>query len=264
MTSSNKTTAATNPQSDGQKIALITGASRGIGAASALAAANLGYDIALNYASNQKAAQEVADQVRALGRQAIVLQADIGNETEVIRLFESVDKQLGRLTALVNNAGILETHSRVDAMSVERWQRVFRINVFGCFMCAKEAVKRMSSLYGGSGGSIVNISSVASRLGSPFEYVDYAASKGAVDALTLGLAKEVAPEGIRVNAVRPGLIYTDIHASGGEPNRVDRLSNLIPMKRGGSAQEVADAVAWLLSDQSAYVTGTTIDVSGGR
>jgi NAD(P)-dependent dehydrogenase (short-subunit alcohol dehydrogenase family) len=247
-----------------KKIALITGASRGIGAASALAAARLGFDIALNYANNQQAAQEVAEQVRALGREAVVLQADIGNQTEVLQLFKSVDEHLGTITALVNNAGILENHSRVDAMSIERWERVFRINVFGCFMCAKEAVKRMSHLHGGLGGSIVNVSSVASRLGSPFEYVDYAASKGAVDAMTLGLAKEVAAEGIRVNAVRPGLIYTDIHASGGEPNRVDRLSSLIPMKRGGSAQEVADAVAWLLSDQSAYVTGTTIDVSGGR
>jgi NAD(P)-dependent dehydrogenase (short-subunit alcohol dehydrogenase family) len=249
---------------NGKKIALITGASRGIGAASALAAAKLGYDIAINYASNQQAAQEVADQVRALGRKVVVLQADIGNETDVIKLFKHVDEQLGVITALVNNAGILENHSRVDAMSLERWQRVFRINVFGCFMCAKEAVKRMSTLHGGKGGSIVNISSVASRLGSPFEYVDYAASKGAVDAMTLGLGKEVAAEGIRVNAVRPGLIYTDIHASGGVPDRVDRLSSLIPMKRGGSAQEVADAVAWLLSDQSAYITGTTIDVSGGR
>jgi NAD(P)-dependent dehydrogenase (short-subunit alcohol dehydrogenase family) len=256
MTNSNKNT--------GQKIALITGASRGIGAASALAAARLGFNIALNYANNQRAAQEVAEQVRALGRKVVVLQADIGNQTEVLQLFKSVDEQLGPITALVNNAGILENHSRVDAMTIERWERVFRINVFGCFMCSKEAVKRMSSLHGGQGGSIVNISSVASRLGSPFEYVDYAASKGAVDTMTLGLAKEVAAEGIRVNAVRPGLIYTEIHASGGEPDRVDRLSSLIPMKRGGSAQEVAEAVAWLLSDQSAYVTGTTIDVSGGR
>jgi NAD(P)-dependent dehydrogenase (short-subunit alcohol dehydrogenase family) len=256
MTNSDKNT--------NNKIALITGASRGIGAASALAAAKLGFDIALNYANNQQAAQEVAEQVRALGRNAVVLQADIGNQAEVLQLFSSVDEQLGTITALINNAGILENASRLDAMSVERWERVFRINVFGCFMCAKEAVKRMSSLHGGQGGSIVNISSVAARMGSPFEYVDYAASKGAVDTMTLGLAKEVATEGIRVNAVRPGLIYTDIHASGGEPNRVDRLSALIPMKRGGSAQEVADVVAWLLSDQSTYVTGTTIDVSGGR
>lgn len=256
MTISNKNTY--------KKIALITGASRGIGAASALTAAKLGFDIALNYANNQQAAQEVAEQVRALGRNAVVLQADIGNQAEVMQLFNDVDEQLGTISALINNAGILENASRLDAMSVERWERVFRINVFGCFMCAKEAVKRMSSLYGGHGGSIVNISSVAARMGSPFEYVDYAASKGAVDTMTLGLAKEVAAEGIRVNAVRPGLIYTDIHASGGEPDRVDRLSTLIPMKRGGSAQEVADVVAWLLSEQSAYVTGTTIDVSGGR
>ncbi len=261
MTNSDKNTGKTIAL---KKIALITGASRGIGAASALAAAKLGFDIALNYANNQQAAQEVAEQVRALGRNAVVLQADIGNQAEVLQLFSNVDEQLGTITALINNAGILENSSRLDAMSVERWERVFRTNVFGCFMCAKEAVKRMSSLYGGQGGSIVNISSVAARMGSPFEYVDYAASKGAVDTMTMGLAKEVAAEGIRVNAVRPGLIYTDIHASGGEPDRVDRLSALIPMKRGGSAQEVADVVAWLLSDQSAYVTGTTIDVSGGR
>ncbi len=247
-----------------KKIALVTGASRGIGAASALSAAQLGFDIALNYANNQPAAQAVAEQVRAMGRNALVLQADIGDEQQVLQLFKMVDDQLGPLTALINNAGILETHMRLDQMTIARWERIFRINVFGCFMCSKEAVKRMSTKHGGQGGSIVNISSVASRLGAPFEYVDYAASKGAVDSMTLGLAKEVAAEGIRVNAVRPGLIYTDIHASGGEPNRVDRLSSAIPMKRGGTALEVASAVSWLLSEQSAYVTGTTIDVAGGR
>lgn len=246
------------------KSILITGGSRGIGAATALLAAERGYHVCINYLKNQAAALRVVDAIRQQGGKATVYQADVSSEKEVIALFEAVDKEAGRLTALVNNAGILETQSRVDQMDAARLQRVFNANIVSCFLCAKEAVKRMSTRYGGSGGAIVNVSSIAARTGAPNEYVDYAASKGAIDALTLGLAKEVAAEGIRVNGVRPAFIYTDIHASGGEPGRVDRIKEQIPMKRGGQPEEVAQAILWLLSDEASYSTGTFIDITGGR
>mgnify|MGYP006273632343 CR=1 FL=1 len=245
-------------------VILVTGGSRGIGAATAILAAKRGYDVAFTYQSNTKAATEVAEKIRATGRQALMLQADVAVEAEVLSVFKQVDAQLGRLDALVNNAGILEKITRLERMDVARWQRVLNINVIGSFLCAKEAVLRMSTRHGGQGGGIVNVSSAASRLGSPNEFIDYAASKGAVDSMTIGLSKEVAAENIRVNAVRPGLIYTDIHASAGEPGRVDRAKEGVPMKRGGTAEEVAEVIMWLLSDQSSYVTGTMIDVAGGR
>ncbi len=245
-------------------VVLVTGGSRGIGAATAVLAAKHGYDVVFSYQSNVKAAEEVAQQIRATGRKALAVQADVSVEADVLRLFKTVDQQMGRLDALVNNAGMLEKQTRLDQMDVGRWNRVLGANVIGTFLCAKEAVLRMSTKYGGKGGSIVNISSAASRLGSPNEFIDYAAAKGAVDSMTLGLAKEVATEGIRVNAIRPGLIYTDIHASAGEPGRVDRAKAGVPMQRGGTADEVADAVLWLMSEQSSYVTGTMLDVAGGR
>lgn len=245
-------------------IVLITGASRGIGAASARLAASRGYAVCVNYRSNAKAAQSVVVDIERIGGRAIAVQADVAIEQDVIRLFETCDAQLGRLTALVNNAGILETQMRVEAMDAARLQRVLATNVTGCFMCAREAVKRMSTRRGGAGGSIVNLSSRAAVLGSPNEYVDYAASKAAVDTLTIGLAQEVAQEGIRVNAIRAGVIATEIHASGGEPGRVDRVKASVPMRRGGTAEEVASAVLWLLSDEASYTTGTFLDVSGGR
>ncbi|MFD1143950.1 SDR family oxidoreductase [Larkinella insperata] len=247
-----------------QKTVLITGSSRGIGAATARLAAHQGYRVVVNYLVNQQAALELVDDINRNGGKAICQQADVSSESDVITLFQTIDRQLGPLTALVNNAGILEHQMRVEQMSVDRWQRVLTSNVISCFLCCREAVSRMSMKRGGIGGSIVNVSSVAARTGSPGEYVDYAASKGAVDAFTLGLAKEVADEGIRVNAVRPGFIYTDIHASGGEPNRVDRLKDGIPMKRGGTPKEVAHAILWLLSDEASYCTGTFIDLGGGR
>jgi len=245
-------------------VILITGGSRGIGAATAILAAKRGYDVAFTYQSNATAANEVAEKIRATGRKALMLQADVAVEADVLSVFKQVDAQLGRLDALVNNAGILEKIMRLEEMDAARWQRVLGVNVIGSFLCAKEAVLRMSTRHGGKGGGIVNVSSVAARIGSPNEFVDYAAAKGAVDAMTMGLAKEVATENIRVNAVRPGLIYTEIHASAGEPGRVDRAKEGVPMKRGGTAEEIADAILWLLSDQSSYVTGTTIDVAGGR
>ena len=245
-------------------VILITGGSRGIGAATAILAAKRGYDVAFTYQSNATAANEVAEKIRATGRKALMLQADVAVEADVLSVFKQVDAQLGRLDALVNNAGILEKIMRLEEMDAARWQRVLGVNVIGSFLCAKEAVLRMSTRHGGKGGGIVNVSSVAARIGSPNEFVDYAAAKGAVDAMTMGLAKEVATENIRVNAVRPGLIYTEIHASAGEPGRVDRAKEGVPMKRGGTAEEIADTILWLLSDQSSYVTGTTIDVSGGR
>jgi len=245
-------------------VILITGGSRGIGAATAILAAQRGYDVAFTYQSNAKAANEVAEKIQAIGRKALMLQADVSVEADVLSVFKQVDAQLGRLDALVNNAGILEKIMRLEEMDAARWQRVLGVNVIGSFLCAKEAVLRMSTRHGGKGGGIVNVSSVAARIGSPNEFVDYAAAKGAVDAMTMGLAKEVATENIRVNAVRPGLIYTEIHASAGEPGRVDRAKEGVPMKRGGTAEEIADAILWLLSDQSSYVTGTTIDVAGGR
>lgn len=246
------------------RIVLVTGASRGIGAATAKLAASRGYDVCINYRQDAGAARTVAADVLAAGRRAAVVQADVANEADVVRLFESCDRELGRLTALVNNAGILETQMRVEAMDAVRLQRVFAANVTGSFLCAREAVKRMSTKHGGPGGAIVNVSSGAARLGSPGEYVDYAASKGAIDTFTIGLAQEVAADGIRVNAVRPGFIYTDIHASGGEPNRVDRVKAVVPMQRGGTADEVAHAILWLLSDEASFTTGSFIDVTGGR
>lgn len=246
------------------KVLLVTGGSRGIGAATALLAARQGWAVAVNYTANSLAADEVVRSIRASGGTAITVQADVADEAQVLRMFEKVDAKLGRLTGLVNNAGVVDVTARVDEMSAARWKRMFDINVFGSFLCAREAVRRMSTRHGGDGGSIVNLSSAAARLGAPGQYVDYAAAKGAIDAFTIGLAKEVAAEGIRVNAVRPGLIYTDIHASGGEAGRVDRLKDAVPMKRGGTAEEVANAILWLLSDESSYATGTFIDVSGGR
>ena len=247
-----------------QKIILITGGSRGIGAAVARSAAVQGYAVCISYVSNGAAAGQVVSEIEKAGGRALAVRADVAVEADIVSLFETVDRQLGPLTALVNNAGVLEQQQRVEAMTAERINRVLLTNVTGSFLCAKEAIKRMSTRHGGQGGAIVNLSSMAAKLGGPNEYVDYAASKGAIDAFTIGLAREVAAEGIRVNAVRPGLIYTDIHASGGEPGRVERLKSGVPMQRGGTAQEVANAVLWLLSEEASYATGTFIDVSGGR
>lgn len=246
------------------RIVLITGAGRGIGAATARLAAARGYAVCVNYLKDRISAESVVNDITAGGGRAVAVQADISVEAEVVRLFEACDRELGRLHGLVNNAGILETQSRVEDMDAARLQRVFATNVTGSFMCAREAVRRMSTKHGGSGGAIVNLSSGAARLGSPGEYVDYAASKGAIDTMTIGLGQEVAQEGIRVNAVRAGFIYTDIHASGGEPNRVDRVKAFVPMRRGGTAEEVANAVLWLLSDESSFTTASFIDVAGGR
>lgn len=247
-----------------QKTVLVTGGSRGIGAATARAAADEGYAVCISFLKNEQAAKAVVKQIIDAGGRAIAVRADVSIESEVCNLFKKVDAELGTLSALVNNAGILEQHMRLDAMDAARLMRVFNTNIVGSFLCAREAIKRMSTSYGGKGGAIVNLSSAASRLGSPNEYIDYAASKGAIDTMTLGLAKEVAGEGIRVNAVRPGVIYTDIHASGGEPDRVDRVKSLVPMQRGGYPEEVAKAILWLLSDQSSYSTGALLDISGGR
>jgi NAD(P)-dependent dehydrogenase (short-subunit alcohol dehydrogenase family) len=229
-----------------------------------LLAAKRGYDVCVNYLQNKIAAEKVVDEITKMGGKAIAYQADTSSESEVLLLFSKIDNDFGKLTALVNNSGILETQSRLDEMDSDRFQRVLKSNVLSCFLCSKEAVKRMSTRYGGDGGAIVNVSSIAARTGSPNEYVDYATSKGAIDALTIGLSKEVAGEGIRVNAVRPAFIYTDIHASGGEPRRVDRIKNTIPMKRGGQPEEVANAILWLLSDEASFSTGTFIDITGGR
>jgi NAD(P)-dependent dehydrogenase (short-subunit alcohol dehydrogenase family) len=245
-------------------IALITGGSRGIGAATALLAARHGYAVAVNYTNNRDAADAVVRSIRSGGGRAIALQCDVANEEQVLAMFDTVDRELGPLTALVNNAGVVDVSARVDEMSVARLRRMFDINVLGTILCAREAIKRMSTRHGGKGGAIVNVSSAASRLGSPGQYVDYAAAKGAVDAFTLGLAKEVAAEGIRVNAVRPGLIETDIHASGGIPDRVKQLAHMVPMQRGGTAEEVAESIVWLLSPQASYVTMSLLEVSGGR
>lgn len=246
------------------KVVIVTGGSRGIGAATALLAAKQGYAVCVNYQTRVEAADTVVEAVESEGGRAIAVAGDVSSAEKVVRIFEETEAKLGPVTALVNNAGILEQQMRVEAMTPERWSRVLAINVIGSFLCAREAVKRMSTKSGGSGGAIVNVSSMAAKLGAPGEYVDYAASKAAVDALTIGLAKEVADESIRVNAVRPGVIYTEIHASGGEPDRVERVKESVPMKRGGSPEEVAQAILWLLSDEASYVTGTFVDVSGGR
>jgi len=246
------------------KIAIITGGSRGIGRAVALAAAAAGYDVAVSYRSDRGAADEVVQRVRAQGRRGLAVAADSADEAAVIGLFAEVDRALGPVDALVNNAGIVGRTGRVDEMTAEDVSRVLAVNVTGCFTAAREAVKRMSTRHGGRGGGIVNISSAASRLGSPGEFVHYAASKGAIDTFTIGLAREVANEGIRVNAVRPGMIDTEIHASSGSPERIARIIPTVPMKRIGTPEEVAQTVLWLLSDQASYVTGAIVDVSGGR
>ena len=243
---------------------IVTGASRGIGEATARLAAHAGYHVAVNYARNVGAAENVVGEIEAAGGRAMAIKADVAVEAEVKRLFETAEQALGPIAGLVNNAGMLETASRLDGMTPERWQRVLATNVIGSFLCAKEAVMRLSTRHGGKGGAIVNLSSAAARLGSPNEFIDYAASKGAIDAMTIGLAKEVAAEGIRVNAVRPGLIHTDIHAASGQPDRIERLKGGVPMGRGGSPEEVAEVILWLLSDKASYVTGTLIDVTGGR
>ncbi|WP_330982775.1 MULTISPECIES: SDR family oxidoreductase [Enterobacterales] len=245
-------------------IALVTGASRGIGRATALQLAQEGYTVAVNFHHNIKAATQVVNEIVERGGKAFTVRADISDEAQVLAMFEALDREGQPLSALVNNAGILFQQSTIEGLSAERINRVLSTNVTGYFLCCREAVKRMSHKHGGKGGAIVNVSSAASRLGSPGEYVDYAASKGAVDSLTTGLALEVAAQGIRVNCVRPGLIYTDIHASGGEPGRVDRLSSVLPMKRGGQPEEVAQAIVWLLSDKASYVTGSFMELSGGR
>lgn len=246
------------------KVMLVTGASRGIGAATARLAAQQGYRVVVNYQRQRDAAEALVEAITALGGQALALQADVADDAQVRRLFAEIDSHLGRLDVLVNNAGMLEQQMRLERMSLERWQRVFATNVYGSFLCSREAIVRMSTRQGGHGGAIVNLSSIAARLGAPEEYIDYAAAKGAIDSMTVGLAKELAADGIRVNAVRPGVIDTEIHASGGEPQRVARVAASVPLGRGGRADEVAEAILWLASDQASYTTGSLLDVSGGR
>jgi NAD(P)-dependent dehydrogenase (short-subunit alcohol dehydrogenase family) len=247
-----------------KKIMVVTGGSRGIGAATAKLAAVRGYAVCVNYVHDKAAADEVVGAIEQAGGRAIAVAADVASESDVVRLFKTVDDKLGMITALVNNAGILAQQMRVDQMDAARLNRILSTNITGSFLCAREAIRRMSTQHGGSGGAIVNLSSAASRLGSPGEYVDYAASKAAIDTMTIGLAKEVAAEGIRVNAVRPGIIDTEIHASGGEPGRVERVKGAIPMRRGGTADEVAQSILWLLSDEASYTTGALVDIAGGR
>ena len=252
-----------NKQSTQQTV-LVTGGSRGIGAATAWLCAQRGWAVAVNYANDAAAAQAVVARIRASGGTALAVQADVADEAQVLAMFATIDRELPPLGALVNNAGVVDVQARVDGMSLPRLQRMFAVNVFGTFMCAREAVKRMSTARGGQGGGIVNLSSAAARIGSPGQYVDYASAKGAIDVFTMGAAKEVALEGIRVNAVRPGIIATDIHASGGIPDRAQQMAPLVPMQRAGSAEEVAEAIVWLLSDAASYTTGAVIDVTGGR
>lgn len=246
------------------KVLLITGGSRGIGAATALLAAQQGWAVGVNYSSHSKAADQVVQQIISQGGRAMAVQADVANEGQVLAMFDQVQSQLGRITGLVNNAGVVDAPSRVDEMSLERWRRMIDINIVGSFLCAREAVRRMSTRHSGSGGAIVNLSSVAAVLGAPGQYVDYAATKGAIDTFTVGLAREVATEGIRVNGVRPGVIDTEIHASGGQPDRAQQLAPTIPMKRPGTAKEIANAIVWLLSDEASYATGSILDITGGR
>ncbi len=246
------------------KVLLVTGGSRGIGAATVRLAAEQGYAVCFSYHRQQATAESLAQELNTQGKEVIAVQADLSQEASICQLFKACDQAFGRLDALVNNAGILEQQMRIQTMDAARLQRIFTTNVIGSILCAREAIKRMSTEQGGQGGSIVNLSSVAARLGAPFEYVDYAASKGAIDSFTLGLAKEVASLGIRVNAVRPGIIHTEIHASGGEPNRIERLKSAIPMQRGGYPEEVASAILWLTSEQASYTSGAILDVAGGR
>jgi len=245
------------------KVVIVTGGSRGIGAETAKLFAQHGYAVCINYLANDEAAENLKRKIIQSGGQCIAIKADVSKEQDVKRLFETVDTELGCISVLVNNAAILKTQCRLDEISAERFSEILNVNVMSCFLCSKEAVKRMSRKYGGVGGAIVNVSSGAAKSGSPNEYIDYAASKGAMDTLTRGLALEVAAEGIRVNGVRPGLIYTDMHASGGEPGRVDRLKSKIPLQRGGEAREIAEAIFWLASDKSSFVTGSFIDAAGG-
>ncbi|WP_039852953.1 SDR family oxidoreductase [Hylemonella gracilis] len=251
------------------QILLVTGGGRGIGAATALLAGQRGYAVAVNYTSDATSATAVVERIRAGGGQALAVQADVSDEAQVLAMYARVDRELGPLTALVNNAGVVDSTQRLAEQSLARWQRMFAINVFGTLLCSREAVKRMSTKHGGQygggqGGAIVNLSSVAAQLGGAGQYVDYAAAKGAVDSFTRGLAREVATEGIRVNAVRPGVIETDIHASGGQPDRAQRMAGMIPMQRPGTAQEIAQAILWLLSNGASYATSAVLDVSGGR
>ena len=244
-------------------VMIVTGGGRGIGAATSRLAARRGFAVCVNYKSNGAAAESIVKEIRASGGKAVAVAGDVAREADVVRMFDAA-RELGTVTSLVNNAGILERQCRLDEMETRRFERVFATNVIGLLICSREAVRRMSTRHGGKGGTIVMVSSMASRLGSPGEYVDYAGTKGAVDSITTGLAKEVAEEGIRVNAVRPGVIKTEIHASGGEPGRVERVKQAVPMKRGGEPEEVARAILWLCSDEASYSTGTFIDVSGGR